>query len=147
MDNTAGPRVLPLPQARGHDDIPEVMRLSIPVPRLNISLTEKTPGHSIADATRAYVRDAKKYLQAVHAGDNDGIRCLFVGNTLEGSAKDWYREWTTARGDYTFDARDVEARKVLAASWGRGENVPACCATVHFPSTRRSTRSYEAKCL
>ncbi|GLI70298.1 hypothetical protein VaNZ11_015244, partial [Volvox africanus] len=23
MDNTAGPRVLPLPQARGHDDIPE----------------------------------------------------------------------------------------------------------------------------
>ncbi|GLI70189.1 hypothetical protein VaNZ11_014992, partial [Volvox africanus] len=24
MDNTAGPRVLPLPQARGHDDIPEI---------------------------------------------------------------------------------------------------------------------------
>ncbi|GLI66441.1 hypothetical protein VaNZ11_010245, partial [Volvox africanus] len=93
MDNTAGPRVLPLPQARGHDDIPEVMRLSIPVPRLNISLTDKTPGHSIADATRAYVRDAKKYLQAVHGGDNDGIRCLFVGNTLEGAAKDWYRNW------------------------------------------------------
>ncbi|GLI67068.1 hypothetical protein VaNZ11_011262, partial [Volvox africanus] len=103
MDNTAGPRVLPLPQARGHDDIPEVMRLSIPVPRLNISLTDKTPGHSIADATRAYVRDAKKYLQAVHGGDNDGIRCLFVGNTLEGSAKDWYRNWTNARGNYTFD--------------------------------------------
>ncbi|GLI63994.1 hypothetical protein VaNZ11_007097 [Volvox africanus] len=143
MDNTAGPRVLPLPQSQGHDAIPEVMRLSIPVPRLNISLTEKTPGPSIADATRAYVRDAKKYLQAVHGGDNDGIRCLFVGNTLEGSAKDWYREWTTARGEYTFDemiaalltrfatevqARDVEARKVLAAGsyhMRRGENVPA----------------------
>ncbi|GLI61933.1 hypothetical protein VaNZ11_004460, partial [Volvox africanus] len=143
MDNTAGPRVLPLPQARGHDDIPEVMRLSIPVPRLNISLTDKTPGHSIADATRAYVRDAKKYLQAVHGGDNDGIRCLFVGNTLEGAAKDWYRNWTNARGSYTFDelvaallarfatevqARDVEARNVLAAGsyhMRRDENVPA----------------------
>ncbi|GLI66497.1 hypothetical protein VaNZ11_010305, partial [Volvox africanus] len=85
--------------------IPEVMKLTIPVPKLNISADEKAKnsGHSVADWTRAYVRDARQYLQAVHGRGCDSIKCLFVGNTLEGVAKDWYDEWTTARGKYTFD--------------------------------------------
>ncbi|GLI62699.1 hypothetical protein VaNZ11_005375 [Volvox africanus] len=129
MENTADPRGLPSPQMQDRAGLPEVMRLTIPVPRLKISLHEnpKTPGCSIADSTRVYVHDAKKYLQAVHGGDNDGIRCLFIGNTLEGAVKDWYDEWTTARTDFMFDGltsarfatevhiRDVKAHKLLAA--------------------------------
>ncbi|GLI61252.1 hypothetical protein VaNZ11_003560 [Volvox africanus] len=107
------------------------MKLTIPVPKLNISADEKAKnsGHSVADRTRAYVRDARQYLQAVHGGGCDSIKCLFVGNTLEGVAKDWYDEWTTARDKYTFDnlidallarfatevrSRGNEARKMLA---------------------------------
>ncbi|GIL65729.1 hypothetical protein Vafri_19356, partial [Volvox africanus] len=119
---------------QGHDgdmDV-EVIKLSIPVPKLHVShdMKQKNAERSTADATRAYLRDVRKYLQLVRGGDRDAVRCLFVGNTLEGMAKTWYDQWTTARENFTFDEltaallarfapevqpRDVEARNALAS--------------------------------
>ncbi|GIL51927.1 hypothetical protein Vafri_7853, partial [Volvox africanus] len=68
---------------------------------------------------------------------------LFVGNTLEGMAKTWYDQWTTARENFTYDEltaallarfapevqpRDVEARHTLALGTYRmrpNETIPS----------------------
>ncbi|GIL55997.1 hypothetical protein Vafri_11471 [Volvox africanus] len=132
---------------QGHDgdmDV-EVIKLSIPVPKLHVShdMKQKNAERSTADATRAYLRDVRKYLQLVRGGDRDAVRCLFVGNTLEGMAKTWYDQWTTARENFTFDEltaallarfapevqpRDIEARNALASGLYRmrsNETVPS----------------------
>ncbi|GIL49130.1 hypothetical protein Vafri_5600 [Volvox africanus] len=78
---------------QGHDDGDEVIKLSIPVPKLHISadMKQKNAERSTADATRAYLRDVRKYLLLVRGGDRDAVKCLFIGNTLEGMAKTWIR--------------------------------------------------------
>ncbi|GLI70903.1 hypothetical protein VaNZ11_015929 [Volvox africanus] len=87
----------------------ELMGLSIPVPKLCISheVKQRNVERSTAYATRAYLRDVRMYLQLVHNGDRDDVRCLFVRNTLEGMAKTWYDQWTIARENFTFDELTV----------------------------------------
>ncbi|GIM17316.1 hypothetical protein Vretimale_19852, partial [Volvox reticuliferus] len=99
-----GPSAAPPRQGRFDDD-GEVMKLSIPVPRLDIphDTKHKNVERSIADTTRAYLRDVHMYLQLVRGGDRDPVKCLFVGNTLAGVVKTWYDQWTMARWTYTFD--------------------------------------------
>ncbi|GIL54826.1 hypothetical protein Vafri_10519 [Volvox africanus] len=130
---------------QGHDDGDEVIKLSIPVPKLHISadMKQKNAERSTADATRAYLRDVRKYLLLVRGGDRDAVKCLFVGNTLEGMVKTWYDQWTTARENFTYDEltaallarfapevqpRDVEARHTLALGTYRmrpNETIPS----------------------
>ncbi|GIL45210.1 hypothetical protein Vafri_2522 [Volvox africanus] len=130
---------------QGHDDGDEVIKLSIPVPKLHISadMKQKNAERSTADATLAYLRDVRKYLLLVRGGDRDAVKCLFVGNTLEGMAKTWYDQWTTARENFTYDEltaallarftpevqpRDVEARHTLALGTYRmhpNETIPS----------------------
>ncbi|GLI67093.1 hypothetical protein VaNZ11_011295, partial [Volvox africanus] len=79
------------------------------------------------------------------------------GNTLEGSAKDWYHEWTTARGEYTFDelisallarfATEVQARDVedplgeaVALDQELGATRPTPTATMQRSSRQRKAR-------
>lgn len=129
----------------GADGLEEVIKLSIPVPKLRLpdDLKPRESGKNVYDTTRAYVRDVRKYLQLVRGGDRDAVRCLFVGSTLEGAAKIWYDQWTLARENFTFDElvtallarfapevqpRDKEARNALASGKYRmrsGELVPA----------------------
>ncbi|GLI59176.1 hypothetical protein VaNZ11_001007, partial [Volvox africanus] len=54
------------PVAQDPVGVPEVMKLSIPVPKLNILVDKKvkSTGCSVADKVCAYVRDVRKYLQA-----------------------------------------------------------------------------------
>ncbi|GIM14499.1 hypothetical protein Vretimale_17441 [Volvox reticuliferus] len=99
-----GPFAAPPRQGR-FDDEGEVIKLSIPVPKLDIphDMKQKNAERSIADTTRAYLRDIRMYLQLVRGGDRDAAKCLLVGNTLGGVAKTWYDQWTLARRTYTFD--------------------------------------------
>ncbi|GIL87410.1 hypothetical protein Vretimale_1677 [Volvox reticuliferus] len=139
-----GPFAAPPRQGR-FDDEGEVIELSIPAPKLDIphDMKQKNAERSIADTTRAYLRDIRMYLQLVHGGDRDPVKCLLVGNTLGGVAKTWYDQWTLARQTYTFEelatallARfapevqplSVEARNTLASGSYRmrhDETVPA----------------------
>ncbi|GIL74550.1 hypothetical protein Vretimale_2238 [Volvox reticuliferus] len=88
-----------LPRQGRFDDDGEVMKLAIPVPKLDIPLDmkQKNAERSIADTTRAYLRDIRMYLQLVRGGDRDAAKCLLIGNTLGGVAKTWYDQWTLAR--------------------------------------------------
>ncbi|GLI65402.1 hypothetical protein VaNZ11_008959 [Volvox africanus] len=73
----------------------------VPTPQLHI-FCDGEP-RSTASATRSYVRDAKRYLQLVKGGDRDKVKCLFVGATLGGVAKEWYDHWTTVQEHFMFD--------------------------------------------
>ncbi|GLI66363.1 hypothetical protein VaNZ11_010146, partial [Volvox africanus] len=66
-------------------------------------MRQKNVECSTAEATRAYLRDVRKYLQLVRGSDRNAVRCLFVRNTLKGRAKTWYDQWTTAKETFTFD--------------------------------------------
>ena len=123
----------------------EVMHFTVPAPKLNIAhdVKARESGQNTAERTRAFVRDAKQYLQLVRGGTTEPFRCLFLSNSLEGAAKQWYDSWTNARETYTSDElfaallarfspevqpRDVEARQKLASGVHRmrlGESVPA----------------------
>jgi len=125
-----------------HSD--EVFRLNIPSPKLFIPMESKADVRAIADATRAFVRDVKKYFPLVKGGHLDEVRCLFLTSALEGRAKRFHDEWTLAQeGGYSSDGflsallarfapqiqpRDQEARQKLAQGRYRmrsGETVTA----------------------
>ena len=130
--------------ALGNLNCDEVLRLNIPSPKLFISLENKADVRAIADATRAFVRDVKKYFPLVKGGHLDEVRCLFLTSALEGRAKRFHDEWTLAQEDgYSSDGflsallarfapqiqpRDQEARQKLAQGRYRmraGETVTA----------------------
>ncbi|GIL67484.1 hypothetical protein Vafri_20880 [Volvox africanus] len=83
---------LPSSLRQDHDDSKEVTKLSIPVPKLHTlsDMKQRNAERSTADATHAYLCDVRKYLLLVRGSDHDAVKCLFVGNTLEGMAKTWY---------------------------------------------------------
>ncbi|GLI65375.1 hypothetical protein VaNZ11_008928 [Volvox africanus] len=73
----------------------------VPTPQLHIHYD--TEPKVIASATRSYVRDAKRYLKLVKGGDRDEVKCLFIGATLSGVAREWYDHWTTVQEHFTFE--------------------------------------------
>ncbi|EFJ40577.1 hypothetical protein VOLCADRAFT_99601 [Volvox carteri f. nagariensis] len=110
----------------------EVIRITIPVPRLNIPAEIKLSelSREVAPRVRAFVRDVRKYFDFVRGGNHDSIRCLFLANALEGAAKTWHDDWTNARLQYTSEqlldallirfapqiqTRELEALEKLAA--------------------------------
>ncbi|GLI68544.1 hypothetical protein VaNZ11_012986 [Volvox africanus] len=101
-DGTADQRDLLSPQMQDRTDGNEVKRFTILAPKL-FTLHDMNVERDIVNATRSYLRDIWKYLQLVRGGEHDEVRCLFVGNTLEGVAKTWYDQWITARENFTFD--------------------------------------------
>ena len=98
-------RVVPSNPASGEDDADaaEVIRISIPSPKLTIPVDGKPDPRTASDNTRAFVRDVKKYFALVKGGNVDEVRCLFLSNALAGRAKTWHDEWTLARGSYSSD--------------------------------------------
>lgn len=81
------------------------MKLTVPTPKLNVAheVKARESGRNTTESTRAFVRDAEKYLQLVQGGMTEPIRRLFLSNSLEGAAKQWYDTWTNARETYTSD--------------------------------------------
>ncbi|GLI70186.1 hypothetical protein VaNZ11_014973 [Volvox africanus] len=101
-DGIADQRGLLSPQMQDRANGNEVKWFTIPAPKL-FTLHDMNVERDIVNATHFYLRDIWKYLQLVRGGDHDEVRCLFVGNTLEGIARTWYDQWITARENITFD--------------------------------------------
>ena len=66
------------------DHSKEVIRMAVSAPKLNIPADIKLSnlGRVTAPRARAFVRNVGKYLDIVHGGHQDHMRCLYLANAL-----------------------------------------------------------------